>query len=90
MLLFAMTTATFAGSGVTATIQNRTVQVEVTDTNLYDVTVVSETKGFINGLSMNRETGAFRVEIPQSGDSIKLLVTNLQTGATEILHFNVE
>lgn len=90
LFLVAMTTATFAGTGLTVIMQGRVVTVEVVDNCLYNITVLNENKRFINTNSINRNSGTLMVNVPQGNDYIDVVVTNIYTGATEIITLRVE
>jgi len=90
LFLVAMTTATFAGTGLTITTQGRMVQVEVVDNNLYHVAIIGETNELINNKSMTHQSGSFKTNIPEGNDYIEVIITNTQTGATEIVKLHVE
>ncbi len=90
MFILMMTTATFAGSGLTTTVQNRMLSVEVIDNNIYNVTILSSTDRFISTNSMTQRSGTYVVEIPEGNDFIDVVVTNIQTGATEVTRLRVE
>jgi len=90
LLLVAITTATFAGTGITTTVQNRTLTVEVVDNNFYNVTVLSETKRVLNAGIITQRGGVFTIDMPEGNDYIELVVTDTQTGVTEIIPLRVE
>jgi len=90
MFILMMTTATFAGTGITATVQGRVAQVEVVDNNLYSIAVLGDTDRLISTRSMNQRSGVFAVEIPAGNDYIDVVVTNIQTGTTEVITLRVE
>ncbi len=89
MFIFVMTTATFAGTGITATMVGRTAKVEVVDNGIYNINVVSEVR-FIGTSRMVEGGGAFMVEIPEGTDYIDVIATNVLTGKTEVITLRVE
>lgn len=90
MFILVMTTATFAGGGITAIVQNRVLNVEVVDTNLYNITVLDQTDRLIGAEPMTLGVGEFKLEIPEGNDFIRILVTNIHTGAYEVMRLRVE
>lgn len=89
MFILMMTTATFAGTGITATMVGRTANVEVVDNGLYNINVVSEGK-FIDTNRMTERSGTFVIEIPEGTDYVEVIATNILTGATEVITLRVE
>ncbi len=89
MFILMMTTATFAGTGITATMVGRTAKVEVVDNGIYNVSLVNEMR-FIDTNRMTEKSGAFVVEIPEGTDYVDVIVTNILTGATEVITLRVE
>lgn len=89
MFILMMTTATFAGTGITATMQGRVAKVEVVENGIYNINVVSEGR-FIDTTRMTEGSGTFVVEIPEGTDYIDVIVTNIKTGATEIITLRAE
>ena len=85
-----MATVMFAGSGITATVQNRVLNVEVVDTNLYNITVLDQTDRLIGAEPMTLGSGELELDIPEGNDFIRILVTNIQTGAYEVMRLRVE
>jgi len=90
MFIVMMTTATFAGSGLTVTVQGRVVSVEVVDGNYYNVIVSSEADRFVRTRPMTERTGMFMVEVPEGADSINIIATNVLTGEVEFIPVRVE
>jgi len=90
MFILVMATATFAGTGLTTTVQNRIARVEVVDNNIYNVTVLSQTDRFISTRTMAQKSGTFVIEIPEGSDYIEVIATNILTGATEVITLRAE
>ena len=90
LLLVAMSTATFAGTGITATVQGRTLQVEVVDDNCYHVSVDSPTRLIGTRSNMTKRNGVYVVEIPEGSDYIEVIATNKETGKEEVIPIYIE
>ena len=84
-----MTTATFAGTGITVTMVGRTAKVEVVKNGIYNISVVNEMK-FIDTNCVTEGSGTFVVEIPEGTDYVDVIATNILTGATEVITLHVE
>jgi len=90
LLLVAMSTATFAGTGITATVQGRTLQVEVVDDNYYHISIDSPTRLIGTRSNMTKRSRAYVVEIPEGSDYIKVIATNRATSEIEVILLRIE
>ncbi len=90
LLLVAMTTAAFAGTGVTVISQGRTVNIEVTDSNIYNVKVLNESNRLTETRLITPDTGGFTINVPEGQDYITIIVVNICTGKSEKLEIPVK
>ena len=84
-----MTTAAIAGTGLTATVQGRTLKVEVVDNNSYNVTVCT-TSRLVGTRRMTEKSGTYALNIPEGNDYIEVIATNILTGEVEVITLRVE
>jgi len=90
LLLVAMTTSTFAGTGITVIAQGRTVNVEVNDNNIYNVTVLNKSNRLTETRLINPDTRGFTINVPKGQDYVTVIVVNIRTGKSEKLKISVE
>jgi len=90
MFILMMTTAMFAGTGITVVAQGRTVVVEVIDTNVYNIIALNRSERFTRSRLMTQNTGPLFFDVPEGQNTIIVMAVNMNTGEPERLEITLE